>query len=60
LSLVLDTSLTLSWYFEDERTPAADGVLDRVVDDGAVVPALWKLEVANGLQAAIRRKRIDV
>jgi predicted nucleic acid-binding protein len=60
LSLVLDTSLTLSWYFEDERTPAADAVLDRVVDEGAVVPALWKPEVANGLQVAIRRKRIDV
>jgi predicted nucleic acid-binding protein len=60
LSLVLDTSLTLSWYFEDERTPAADGALDRVVNEGAVVPALWKLEVANGLQVAIRRKRIDV
>jgi predicted nucleic acid-binding protein len=60
LSLVLDTSLTLSWYFEDERTPAADVVLDRVVDQGAVVPALWKLEVANGFQVAIRRKRIDV
>jgi predicted nucleic acid-binding protein len=56
----LDTSLTLSWYFEDERTPAADGVLDQVVNEGAVVPALWKLEVANGLQVAIRRKRIDV
>jgi predicted nucleic acid-binding protein len=60
LSLVLDASLTLSWYFEDERTPAADTVLDRVVDQGAIVPALWKLEVANGFAIAIRRKRIDV
>jgi predicted nucleic acid-binding protein len=58
VSLVLDPSLALSWYFEDERTAEADAVLDRVVEDGAVVPALWRLEIANGLQMAIRRKRI--
>ena len=60
MSLVLDPSLTLSWYFEDETTPEADVILDRVVEHGAVVPSLWRLEVANGFQMAIRRKRIDI
>jgi len=60
VTLVIDASLTLSWYFEDERTPAADTLLDRVTSTGAVVPSLWRLETANGLQVAIRRKRIDV
>jgi predicted nucleic acid-binding protein len=59
VSLVLDASLTLSWYFEDERTPGVDRILDRVASDGALVPSLWRLEVANGFQMAIRRKRID-
>lgn len=59
MSLVLDASLTLSWYFEDERTPAVDELLDRVVEQGAYVPTLWRLEVANGLQVSIRRKRFD-
>jgi predicted nucleic acid-binding protein len=59
VSLVLDASLTLSWYFEDERTRVVDGALDEVVTSGAVVPALWRMEVVNGLQMAIRRKRID-
>ena len=59
MSLVLDPSLALAWYFEDERTQAADDTLDRVVATGAVVPALWRLEIANGFQMAIRRKRID-
>jgi len=59
VSLVLDPSLALSWYFEDERTPQADALLDQVVDHGAVVPALWRLEIANAFQIAIRRKRID-
>jgi len=58
VSLVLDASLTLSWYFEDERTPEADSVLDQVAEQGAVVPALWRLEVANGLQVSVRRRRL--
>ncbi len=57
--LVIDASLTLSWYFEDERTQASDALLGRVTQSGAVVPSLWRLETANGFQMAIRRKRID-
>lgn len=59
MSFVLDASLTLSWYFADERTPAADGLLDRVAEQGAHVPTLWRLEVANALQVSMRRKRLD-
>ena len=58
MSLVLDASTTLSWYFEDERTERGEEVLDRVTEAGAVVPILWRYEVANGLQMAVRRKRI--
>jgi predicted nucleic acid-binding protein len=59
VSLVLDASLTMTWYFEDEGTPATDEVLDAVAASGAVVPPLWRLEVANGFQSGIRRKRLD-
>ncbi len=59
MSLVLDASLTLAWYFEDEASTAADSLLAVVSHRGAVVPPLWRLEVANGFQSAIRRKRID-
>jgi predicted nucleic acid-binding protein len=58
MSLVIDASLTVSWYFEDETTPATEAILDRVSDAGATVPTLWRLEVANAFQSAIRRKRI--
>ena len=51
--------MTLSWYFEDERSAAGDAILDRVTETGAIVPSLWRYEVANGLQMAVRRKRID-
>ena len=39
--------------------PPIDAVLDEVAASGAVVPSLWRIEVANGLQMAIRRNRID-
>jgi predicted nucleic acid-binding protein len=56
---VIDASLTMAWYFEDESTQATDALLDRVADVGAMVPGLWRLEVANAFQTAIRRLRID-
>jgi predicted nucleic acid-binding protein len=59
LSLVLDASITIAWYVEGEATATADAVLDDVVASGAIVPPLWRLEVANALQRAVRRKRID-
>ncbi len=58
MSLVIDASLTLAWYFDDESTSATDRVLDQVSEGGAIVPSLWRLEVANALQSALRRKRI--
>jgi predicted nucleic acid-binding protein len=58
VSLVIDSSITLAWYFEDEQTEASTAVLHSVADTGAMVPALWRLEVANGLQMAVRRRRI--
>jgi predicted nucleic acid-binding protein len=60
VSLVVDSSMTLAWYFDDERTAPSIAVLNQVADGGAVVPALWRLEVLNGLQVAVRRGRIDV
>ncbi len=55
--IVIDASMALAWQFEDEATPAADAALARVVTDGAVVPAIWRLEVANVLLMAVRRRR---
>lgn len=59
MSLVIDASLTLSWYFDDESTEIGDTVMEQVARDGAVVPILWRYEVANAFLKAIRRKRVD-
>ncbi len=59
MSVVIDSSITLAWFFADERTAAADAVLTQVAESGALAPSLWRLEVANALQMAVRRNRID-
>ena len=59
MSLVLDGSVALSWYFEDARTDASRAVLDEVSEQGAFVPPHWPFEIANGLQTAIKRNRVD-
>lgn len=59
MSMVIDASLTLSWFFEDESTAKTMDLLDRIAREGAVAPTLWRMEVANGFQTAIRRRRID-
>jgi len=59
VSFVLDSSVALSWCFEDERTPATAALLNQVAESGATAPSLWPLEVLNGLTMAERRGRLD-
>lgn len=60
MTLVIDSSVTLAWLFEEERTPALIDLLTQVENEGAYAPSLWSLEVANVLQSAVRRGRIDI
>lgn len=59
MSLVLDSSATLAWIYMEERSEAIAGVFDRLTADGAWVPSLWRLEVANVLEMGVRRGRMD-
>lgn len=43
----------------DETSGDADTVLQTIAHEGAVVPGLWRLEIANSLRNAVRRKRCD-
>jgi predicted nucleic acid-binding protein len=58
-ALVLDSSVTIAWFMPDEHSSAPQQVLERVADDGAIVPMLWALEVGNALLFAVRRNRIS-
>lgn len=59
MSIVIDASVTIAWIFAAERAEGPRLALRRVVAEGAVVPSLWRLEVANVLQVAVRRGRCD-
>ena len=59
MSLVLDSSATLAYVYADETTEAIRDVFDRVIDTGAWVPGLWRLEMGNILEIGVRRGRID-
>jgi predicted nucleic acid-binding protein len=55
---VLDCSVSAAWCLLDETSDAADGVLSRLADEEALVPALWLMEMANVLVVAERKGRI--
>jgi predicted nucleic acid-binding protein len=55
---VVDASIVMSWYFDDEKSSGSDGVLEAVGQSGATVPGHWRLEVANSLRTAVNRGRV--
>ncbi len=59
--LVLDASLALQWFLEDEADRQYGlGVLASLSNKRALVPILWFYEVGNGLLMAYRRKRVSL
>lgn len=48
---VLDNSVVMAWYFEDEANAYTTAVLESLAGGEALVPAIWPLEVANVLLA---------
>ena len=54
---VLDTSVAVSWFFENDAGEYTAGVLESLTEWEAIVPSVWPLEVANVLLVAERRKR---
>lgn len=54
---VLDSSVTMAWYFRDEARAYAKAVRKSLGTVSAVVPALWPIEIANILILGERRGR---
>ena len=59
MAFVVDCSVSLAWFLEDERNAFCDAILRTTLTEDHWVPALWPLEFANGLLMAERRRRID-
>lgn len=59
MMFVLDCSMAMAFVLRDESTDDTDAILDRLGQgSSAVVPALWRWEVANVLLMAQRRGRV--
>lgn len=56
---VLDASIVLAAVLPEANSSTAQTLLARVIDEGAVVPMHWPLEVANALLIAERRRSIS-
>jgi predicted nucleic acid-binding protein len=53
---VLDASVSLRWFLDPSPPPYANRVRQLLIGGAlAIVPALWHLEMANGLVVAQRR-----
>lgn len=59
MALVLDCSISLSWFFPDEKTAFTEAALDLVALEECWVPAVWRLEFPNALLVAERRRRLS-
>ena len=58
-AFVVDASVSAAWLLPDEATPYTDAALHATTTTEVWVPALWLLEMANLLQSAQRRRRIN-
>jgi predicted nucleic acid-binding protein len=58
MPFVLDSSVALSWVLPDEANPTLDHVCDRLIEDIAIVPPVWPLEIGNVLLVAIKLGRL--
>ena len=58
---VIDCSVAVAWYLEDERTTYTDSILEAATSNfKPVAPRIWAYELRNVLLTAVRRNRITL
>ncbi len=60
MPFVVDASVTAAWLMPDEQNELAEHVFEMLIDDTAIVPAIWWFETRNLLIINERRNRIAV
>ena len=55
MPFVIDNSVVCGWFLSNQSTGYTDTIARRLLDDTAVAPALWPLELANVLKTACKR-----
>ncbi len=57
---ILDASVALCWYFEDQTAAYTEAVFDCLAKgEQALAPSVWPLEMVNALVVAWRHKSIS-
>ncbi|MXW47807.1 MAG: type II toxin-antitoxin system VapC family toxin [Gammaproteobacteria bacterium] len=59
MSVVIDNSVFIAWCMGKEDDPTVYNTMQRVADEGGVVPRIWWYELRNALLANERRGRIS-
>ena len=54
----MDASVALSWCFPEEQTAVSDAILKLASTEQPYVPAIFPVEIGNGLGIALRKGRI--
>ena len=57
--IVADASIILSWAYRETNVHLAEPVLRLIAAKGAIVPAIWPMEIANSLELSLLRERIS-
>jgi predicted nucleic acid-binding protein len=58
MAVVFDCSVSLAWFLKDERTAFTDTAFELLETAECWVPFVWRLEFANALLFAERKKRV--
>jgi predicted nucleic acid-binding protein len=59
IAIALDASVAMTWCYPDEQSIYAYAVLDALDERPAVVPAHWRLEIANAVLFGERKGRLS-
>ncbi len=60
MSVVVDASATIALIYREPEDAASSRLETRIASQGAFVPQLWQLEIANVLLIGYRRHRHDL
>ncbi len=56
--IIIDCSVALKWCFADEDDAYGRSILQKLIEEDAVVPGLWLYEIINTMKTGVAQKRI--
>lgn len=59
MSLVLDASAAIAWLYGEGDAAELNRLYEAVRDQGAIVPQVWRVEIANVLLVGCRKRKLS-